>query len=286
VSCKAWILAVATALCLASAVHAAEGVVARVNGTDITEADIASAESEVGAEIASIPVEQRRRVLVEYLIETQLLAEAAEKEKLDQGQLMKDRLSYYRRRALRDIYFDKMVRDAVTEADAKKVYDEQVANIKPQPEVRARHILVETEEEASDIREQLARGEDFATLAKEKSKDPGSPDGDLGYFTKERMVKPFADAAFALNVGDLSEPVQTQFGWHIIKVEDKRERKPPAFEQVKDQIMAAMVQERMRDTLQGMRDKGSVEIVDADLKKAIEDAEKAAQPEQPAAPKQ
>ncbi len=285
-SCKAWILAVATALCLASAVHAAEGVVARVNGVDITEADIASAESEVGAEIASIPVHQRRRVLVEYLIETQLLSDAAEKAKLDQGQLMKDRLAYYRRRALRDIYFDKMVRDAVTEAEAKKVYDEQVANIKPQQEVRARHILVETEDEANDIRERLERGEDFAALAKEKSKDPGSPDGDLGYFTRERMVKPFADAAFALEVGAISEPVQTQFGWHVIKVEDKRERKPPAFEQVKDQIMAAMVQERMRSTLQEMRGKAEIEVVDPELKKAMEDAEKAAQPAQPEAPKQ
>ena len=105
--------------------------------------------------------------------------------------------------------------------------------------MRARHILVETEDEAKAILDQLKGGADFATLAKEKSKDPGAAEGgDLGYFTKDQMVPEFAEVAFKMYPGQLSDPVKTQFGWHVIKLEDKRTKQPPEFDKVKDQIEA------------------------------------------------
>lgn len=282
--CKTVALAGLAALYLTAGAHAAEDtVLARVNGTAITEADVASAEAEVGSELARIPEQDRRRVLVEHLIETHLLAEAAKKEKLDQGPQVESRMKYYRQGLLRTLFLEKRVGEEVTEAQAKQFYDEQVAKIEPEMEVRARHILVETEEEARDIIERLNRDDDFAELAKEKSKDTGSGEngGDLGYFTRDRMVKEFADAAFALEVGAVSEPIESQFGWHVIKVEDKRQRQLASFDSVKDQIMAALVQKKVQDVIRDLRDDAQVEFVDPELKKA---AEEAATPEAPAKP--
>ena len=264
--------AAAALMCLSSVAAAADSeVIATVNGIKITQGDLASARAEVGAEIASIPVEARTRVLVEYLVENQLMAEAAEKDKLATGPVFEDRIKYYRRRALRDLYFDKHVRGTVTEADAKKLYDTPVARIKPEVELRARHILVKTEAEARDVVEKVHRGEDFAELAKTTSTGPSKTQGgDLGYFTKGQMVKEFEEAAFALKPGDVSEPVKTQFGWHVIKIEDKREKGAPPFDSVKDRIMAALVQQKTQETIKNLRDKAKVEYVDPDVKKAME----------------
>ena len=119
----------------------------------------------------------------------------------------------------------------------RKVYDDAVKQMPSEQEVHARHILVPTEDEAKAIEDQLKKGADFATLAKEKSKDPGAADGgDLGYFTKDQMVPEFADVAFKLDKGQVSDPVHTQFGWHVIKVEDKRTKPTPTFDEVKGQL--------------------------------------------------
>lgn len=248
-------------------------VLARVGGVDITETDIATARAEIGSEIASIPVQDRQRVLVEFLIENQLLAAAAEGEKMAETPGFDSRLKYYRRRALRDMYFEKKVRDVVTEASARKIYDAQVGQLKEETEVSARHILVKTEEDAYDAIERFNRGDDFAELAKELSQGPSKTQGgDLGYFTKGQMVKEFEEAAFKLKKGDVSEPVQTQFGWHVIKLEDKRQKKPPAFDDVKDRIISALVQQKAQEVMQSLRAKANVEIVDPEIKKAMEKA--------------
>ena len=178
-TCLAGVLA---APMLASPSLAQDKVLARVNGRTITEADMKLAEAEIGNDLGSIPAEQRRRVLVEYLIENHLLAEAAEGEKMGSGIAFDERMKYWQRRALRDAYFDKSVKGAVTEAEAKKLYDSQVAAAKPQEEARARHILVDNELKAKEIFEKIAHGEDFARMAREHSKDPGSKEdgGDLG----------------------------------------------------------------------------------------------------------
>jgi len=173
------------------AASAEDVVVAQINGVDIKQSDLDFAASEVGAQLANYPPEDRRRMLLQFVIENELMAEAAMKDGLDSGQSFEDRLKYHRRRALRDAYFDKSVRNAVTEEDAKKVYDEKISSVKPEEEIHARHILVSTEAEAKEIAERLKKGEDFATLAKEKSKDPSAEGGDLGFFGRGQMLKPF-----------------------------------------------------------------------------------------------
>jgi peptidyl-prolyl cis-trans isomerase C len=211
-------------------------------------------------------------MLLQFVIENELMAEAATKAGLDSGQSFEDRIKYHRRRALRDAYFDKSVRNAVPEEEAKKIYDQKVAGMKPEEEIHARHILVATEAEAKEVKERLQKGEDFATVAKEKSKDPSAEGGDLGFFSRGQMLKPFEDAAFALKEGEISDPVQTQFGWHIIKVEEKRTRPLPTFDQVKDTIISQLTAQKAKQTIKELHDAAKIEIVDPEIKKSMQDA--------------
>lgn len=266
------LLAAALLACLPSALLAEDAVVAQVNGTDIKQSDLDFAASEVGSQLANIPPEDRRMMLLQFVIENQLMADAATKDGLDKGPTFEDRLKYHRRRTLRDAYYDKSVREAVNEAEAKKIYDEKIAGMKPEEEIHARHILVASKEEAQEIAERLKKGEDFATLAKEKSKDPSAEGGDLGFFTRGQMLKPFEDAAFALEVNQISEPVQTQFGWHIIKVEEKRTRPLPTFDEVKDNIIIQLTQQKAKQALKDLHDTAKIDIVDPEIKKSMQDA--------------
>src|SRR5215510_15534898 len=147
----------------------------------------------------------------------------------------------------------------------RKVYDDAIAQMSKEPEVRARHILVETEDEAKAVLAELKKGTDFAELARLKSKDPGAANegGDLGYFTKDQMVPEFAEAALKLEKGQLSEPVKTQFGWHIIRVEDKRDRPVPPFDQVKDQIETYVVRKAQAEAIAKLRENAKIERLDA-----------------------
>jgi peptidyl-prolyl cis-trans isomerase C len=248
-------------------------VLATVNGIEITERDIEIARAEIGEQIANMPVDERRRNLLLYVIENELLAEAAKKEKVAEDDAAKEVMEYYRRRALHDLYYDRKIRQAVSEDAAKKTYDEQVKKIESKPEVSARHILVKTEEDALDIIERLNRGSDFAELAKEKSTGPsGAQGGDLGYFSKGQMVPEFDKVVFELKKGDISEPVKTQFGWHVIKIEDKRDSKPPAFDTVKGRLIAGMVSQKAVEVITALRMSAKIEIVDQEIKKALEAA--------------
>lgn len=258
---------------------AEDKVIATINGKSITDADIAVADAEIGNDMGSMPPEQKRMSLLEFLIDNQLFAEAAESNKLAEGPAFESRLNYLKRRALRELYFEKIIKASVTDADAKKLYDDQVKLLKPEEEVSARHILVESEEKAKEIKEKLKSGGKFEDLAKENSKDPGSKDngGDLGYFTRGQMVPAFEDAAFNLAKGDVSDPIKTQFGYHLIKVEDKRAKAPPAFEVVKDRILQSILLQRASKDAVDLRTKAKIDIVDADLKKSIDDRNKAMQ---------
>lgn len=248
-------------------------VVAMVNGQEITETDIDLARAEIGEQIANIPPAQRRSNLLLYIIENQLLAEASETEKLNEGPGVKELMKYYRRRAMHDLYYQRKIRDAVDDAAAKKLYDTEVAKLKPQTEIRARHILVKTEEDALEIIERLGRGSDFAELAQEKSTGPsGARGGDLGYFPKGQMVPKFDEAVFKLSKGEISEPVKTRFGWHVIKVEDKRQSKAPDFADVKDNLKNGLVRQKAVEVITGLRKEAKIDILDADVKKALEAA--------------
>jgi peptidyl-prolyl cis-trans isomerase C len=270
---KTWSALLLIAACIALLplpAAADDPVVARVNDVEIKQSDLDYAASEVGPRIASLPALDRRRVLLQYLIENELMAGAGQKDSLDKADNFPGRAAYHQRRALRDAFFDAKISEAVTEADAKKIFDEKIAELKPEQEVHARHILVATEEEAKEVAERLKKGEDFAALAKEKSKDSSADGGDLGFIARGQTLKPFEDAAFALEVGQISEPVQTQFGWHIIKVEEKRDQPLPSFDQVKEAIIAQLVQAKAQEVVTGLRDSAKIEVVDPELKKSME----------------
>jgi peptidyl-prolyl cis-trans isomerase C len=254
------------------AAAAEDAVIARVNGVDITQSDLDFARSEVGPRLGNYRPEDRKRVLLEFVIENELMAGAGEKANLNKTETFPDRVAYHERRALRDAFFDVSIAGGVSEDDAKKVYDDKIAKMKPEQQVHARHILVESELEAKEIKKRLKDGEDFAKLADEKSKDTNAEGGDLGFFTKGQMLKPFEDAAFALDVGEISDPVQTQFGWHIIKVEEKRAQEPPSFDQVKQAIMTQLVAQKAQTVVTGLRSDAEIEIVDPQIKRSMEDA--------------
>jgi len=268
------VLALPLVLGLRAGAQDADKVVARVNGTEIKASDVAIAEEDIGANLSQIPPESRREYLTSYLTDMNLVAKAAEGRKLADGDEFQRRLAYYRSKILMDLLLQSEAKAAVSDSAMHQLYDEATRQMTGQQEVRARHILVKTEDEAKAIIAQLKNGADFAELAKQKSTDPGASEGgDLGYFPKDEMVPEFADAAFKLEKGQISEPVHTRFGWHVIKVEDKRERQVPAFDQVKDQLATHLVRKAQAELITKLR---------ADAK--VERLEAPAQPAQPAKP--
>ncbi|MEO1719046.1 MAG: peptidylprolyl isomerase [Pseudomonadota bacterium] len=249
-----------------------KAIVARVNGVEITEQDMILAEQEIGSQIQRMPPSQRRRVLVEFLVENQLVADAAKSANLASDAGFKARMDYWRRRSLRDTYFEANIESSVDDKAAKAFYDQEVAKRSGGEEVRASHILVKTEEKANEIFEALAHDGDFAELAQKNSIDPGTKakGGDLGFFGKGRMVPAFDKAAFALKEGEVSEPVKSQFGWHVIKVTEKRTQQPPPFAQLKDRIKLILVRRRATEIIDGYRAKAEIDYVDPAVKALVE----------------
>jgi len=238
-------------------------VIARVNGVDIKQSDLALAEEDVGADVQAASPEAKREHLISYLADIIMVTQAADKKNIADNPDFKRRLAFLRSKLLMGYELQQEAKTALTDEALKQTYDEAVKSMSGQEEVRARHILVEGEDEAKAIIEQLKGGADFAKLAKEKSKDPGAAEGgDLGYFTKDQMVPEFADVAFKMYPGQLSNPVKTQFGWHVIKVEDKRIKQPPEFEKVKDQIEAYLARKVQSDFIAKLRQSAKVERFD------------------------
>jgi peptidyl-prolyl cis-trans isomerase C len=238
-------------------------VVARANGVDIHESDLAFAEEEIGGNMPSMPPEQKRDYLINYLADMVVLSQTAEQQKLSDRPDVKHRLIFDHNRLLMEALLQDVGRAALSDEAEHKVYDEAVKQVTNEEEVHARHILVPTEDEAKAVLAQLKTGADFATLAKEKSKDPGAAEGgDLGYFTKDQMVPEFANVAFKLDKGQISDPVKTQFGWHIIKVEDKRIKPTPTFDQVKSQIENYVAHRAQAQLVDKLRSAANIERLD------------------------
>lgn len=239
-------------------------VVARVNGIEITEGDLAIAAEDPALQMPNVPDEQKRELLTGYLIDLKLGAKAAEAAKVGSGADFARKLAYNRDKTLLDAYLEQEAKKAVTPDAARKLYDDTVKSVPPEQEVRARHILVENEDEAKKIATRVKGGEDFAKVAGEASKDPGSKTdgGDLGFFTKDRMVEPFAEAAFKLEPGQISDPVKSQFGWHVIKVEEKRTKPAPTFEETKDQVETYLARKAQQDLIVGLRKDAKIEKLD------------------------
>jgi peptidyl-prolyl cis-trans isomerase C len=238
--------------------------VARVDGAAITEADVALAAEDPALSLPSMSESQKRDLLVGYMVDLKIGARAAEAAKVGDSPEFTRKLGYFRDKLLLDEYLDREVKKAVTPEAARKLYDDTVKDMKPEQEVRARHILVEGEDEAKKVYARVKGGEDFAKVAGEVSKDPGSKTdgGDLGFFTKDRMVAPFAEAAFKLEAGQLSEPVKTQFGWHVIKVEEKRVKPIPPFEEMKEQVDQYLTRKAQQDLVLKLRQNAKIERLD------------------------
>src|SRR6202142_4437737 len=203
----------------------ANPVLAKVNGAEIRQSDMALAEEELGPSLAQMDPATKQENVLSFLIDMKIVAKAAEAKKIEDRDDFKARLAFARNRLLMDNLLATEGKAATTDEAMKKVYDEAAKQISGEQEVHARHILVETEDEAKAIEAELKKGADFAELAKSKSKDPGAADGgDLGFFTKDKMGPEFSAVAFALEPGKISDPVKSQFGWHVIKVEEKRSR--------------------------------------------------------------
>lgn len=238
-------------------------VVARVNGVDIRQSDLTSAEDEIGGNMPQMAPEQKRDYLVAYLGDVILLSQAAQQQKIGDRDSVKHRIEFERNKVLMETLLQEVGRTAMTDDAMHKVYDEAVKQMANEQEVHARHILVATEDEAKAIEAELKKGADFAALAKQKSKDPGAAEGgDLGYFTKDQMVPEFAEVAFKLDKGQISDPVKTQFGWHIIKVEDKRIKPTPKFDEVKGQIENYVAHRAQAELVQKLRSAANIERLD------------------------
>jgi peptidyl-prolyl cis-trans isomerase C len=238
-------------------------VIARVNGIEIRQSDLAMAEDEVGGSMPQMAPDQKREYLITYLSDVVILAQAAEQQKIGDRDDVKHRMAFARNKVLMEALLQDTGKAALTDDAMHKVYDEAVKQMPPEEEVHARHILVPTEDEAKAIEAELKKGADFATLAKEKSKDPGAADGgDLGYFTKDQMVPEFSEAAFKLDKGQVSDPVHTQFGWHIIKVEDKRVKPTPTFDQVHGQIENYVAHKAQAELVENLRKTATIQRLD------------------------
>ncbi|MEP9352406.1 peptidylprolyl isomerase [Xanthobacter sp. KR7-65] len=239
---------------------AADPVVATVNGTPIRQSEITIALEDIGSGLPpQVQGPAREEYVLSFLTDMTLLAKAAEAQKLDQSPDFQQRLAYARTKALMETIMTQEAKKAVTAEEKRKTYDEFVKSSPAEAEVRARHILVDDEAKAKEISKKAKAGEDFSKLAKENSKDSAEDGGDLGYFTKEQMVPEFAEAAFKLEKGQVSDPVKTQFGWHVIKVEDKRQKPVPTYEQVEDQVEQYLVRKAQADMVTKLRADAKIE---------------------------
>ncbi|HVW93118.1 MAG TPA: peptidylprolyl isomerase [Devosia sp.] len=244
-------------------------VVATVGDRQITEGDLEVAGGEMAQQMQQqqVPQEFQRAYVLQGLINLYLVAKAAHDAKTDQSPDYQQLKSYFDDRALQRVFLSQRISPMMTQDAVKKAYDEYVKAFQPQDTVHAEHILVKTQDEANDIEKQLQGGAKFEDLAKSKSIDTGSASngGDLGFFQRGQMVKPFEDAAFALNAGQVSQPVQSQFGWHIIKVLEKSKTQPAPLDQIENQLQQDIFAKAFDGILNNAKQGAPVTVKDSGL---------------------
>lgn len=268
-------LTVSLALLLAAAGPVAaqdkDPLLAKVNGTEIHQSDLAVAEEEAG-QLPPMSPDAKEDYLVQFMADMILVSEAAEAKKMGDGDDFKRRAAFARNKLLMERLLTSVGKEALTDDAMHKVYDEAVKQMGQEQEVHARHILIRAapgDEAASKAAEdkikaiiaRLKKGEDFEKVAKEVTEDPSGKanGGDLGYFSKEQMVPEFSNVAFKLEKDQISEPVKTQFGWHVLKVEDKRVKPTPKFEEVKPQIEQYVTRKAQAELVQKLRAEAKIE---------------------------
>lgn len=258
-----------------------EDAVASVNGTYISKKTLETLEKEIAerSQGQTFPKEQ----LLEELIQRELLIQQAVQKQLDKSPEVIERMATVRNSLLSQAALqDYLKANPVTDEEIKAEYDAKMANMGS--EYKARHILVKTEDEAKKLIAELEKGGDFTALAKKHSIDPmGSEGGDLGWFTADRMVPPFSEAVVALENGKFSkQPVQTQFGWHVILREESRALTPPPFDSVKEQIRPMLQRQKAQTMIESLRKNAKVEVLLPPTPPKQEEAQPAAPADQPA----
>jgi peptidyl-prolyl cis-trans isomerase C len=243
-------------------------VVARVNGVELHLSDVEATQQSLSPQAQKMPLTQIYPMLLNRMIDGMLITEAARKEHLDQSPEVQHRLKLLEDRMLQQAYIEQMLSGAQTDDKLKAGYQKFIEGQPAKDEVHARHILVKTEAEANSIIDQLNKGADFAALAKKYSTDPGAATGgDLGYFTRDDMVPAFAAAAFALQPGQYTKtPIKTEFGWHVILVVDRRQKKPPSFDEAREQISRMLARQIIEAKLKELRGEAKVEAYGLDGK--------------------
>jgi peptidyl-prolyl cis-trans isomerase C len=266
---------VATAVASAQT-PASDPVIAKVNGIEIRQSDLNIAEEDLGRDMPANDEAGKRDYLVNYLTDLLLIAKAAEAKKIPDSAEFKQRLAFVRNKALMETVLGQETKAALTEPALRKIYDDATKNMGGQQEVHARHILFRVndpndqaaskaaEDKVKNTIDRIKKGEDFATIANALTEDPSGKQngGDLGYFTRDQMVPEFSEVAFKLEKGQVSEPVKTQFGWHVLKVEDKRMREPPPFDQVRGQIEQFASRRAQMDFVSKLRADAKIERLD------------------------
>ena len=253
-------------------------LVAKVNGVEVHQSDLAVAEEEAG-QIPPMSPEAKQDYLVQFVADMILVSKAAEDKKFGEGSDFKRKLEFSRKKLLMEGLLQSVGKQALTGEAMHKVYDEAVKQVGEEKEVHARHILFrapagddkagkEAEDKIKAVIARLKKGEDFAKVATEVTEDPSGKanGGDLGYFTKEQMVPEFSEVAFKLDKGQISDPVKTQFGWHVIKVEDQRIKPAPQFEEVKPQIENFVARKAQAELVTKLRADAKIERMDKPAK--------------------
>lgn len=239
-------------------------VVAKVDGQDVPRADVLNFIQSLPPQTRQVPLEQLYPMAVDQVINAKIIGEKTKGVNLDADPQVKEQLAAAKEQIVRAVYLQNMIQKQVTDEKLKAAYDAYVKNFPDVQEVKASHILVKDKAKAEDIIKKLEGGGDFAALAKENSTDATAQSGgDLGYFTKTDVVPEFAKAAFVIDPGTYSkEPVKTQFGYHVIKVYEKRQRPPATFENAKPLVEAEVRREILNNILQNWRKTAKIEKFD------------------------
>ncbi len=272
--CRAGALAVVFAVLVPSPAPAAEDkdekrddpVVAIVNGAPIQHSDVEEASGRLPAQMRQVPFQAVFELLLDSLINTKLVAGQAREQGLHEEEKIERQMARIEDQILERAFLIRYIEERVTEDALRERYKKLVEETKDKEEISVRHILVETEGKAREITADLKKGEDFAELAKKRSTGPSASNGgDLGFFSADQMVPEFAKAAFALDKGAFTEtPVKTQFGWHVIKVEDRRAAKLPTVEEVSETLRDELSREIVGAYIQGLREKADVQRFNPD----------------------
>ena len=243
----------------------ADEVVATVDGTPIRYSDLAMADEEMGAALAQREPQIRFQYLLGMLIDRRVVAMEAREKHVDDDPAVQRRQEYYGEKALRDVYWVQLMQDKVTDEAIKAYYEKNIANAPAEREAHARHIIAESEQQAAKIAAEIKGGKSFEAAAVEYSRDPGSPDdGDLGWFPREEMVPEISDAVFSMKPGEVSGPVQTQFGWHVIQLVEFRDLPKPTIEEAHDEIVRKIARDEGQKLMEKLRSDAKIEIIGAE----------------------